>query len=177
MRLFIAIPIPRSFKKEIAMLQRALRRESTAGRFVPDDNYHITLHFIGESENLTGAVMAMQEAARGIRPFNLHLAGLDAFDRDEGRTPILKLAGDLEELNALHESLESALYDQGFSRDHKRYVPHITLGRGVICPDEAFAALKKEKLLSSLRAESIVLFESVREQGRISYLPLHTERF
>ncbi len=177
MRLFIAIPLPRSFKKEAASIQQALRRVSTGGRFVPTDNFHITLHFIGESKDLPGAVTAMQEAVRGIRPLNLHLAGLDAFDREDGHTTLLKVDGDLDELNALHESLESALYDQGFSRDHKRYVPHITLGRGVTCDAAAMEEINKTPMLSSLRAESIVLFESAREQGRMVYTPVHTQRF
>lgn len=177
MRLFIAIPLPRSFKKEIASIQQALRKVSTGGRFVPADNFHITLHFIGESKDLPGAVTAMQEAVRGIRPFNLHLAGIDAFDREDGHTTLLKVDGDLDELNALHESLESALYDQGFSRDHKRYVPHITLGRGVTCGAADMAKIGETPMLSSLRAESIVLFESAREQGRMVYTPVHTQRF
>ena len=67
MRLFIAIELPRSFKQELARVQKEVKQLSCGGRFVPQENFHITLHFIGESDDLAGAVAAMREAVRGIR--------------------------------------------------------------------------------------------------------------
>ncbi len=179
MRLFIAIPLPKSFKKEVSSVQRELRSLSTAGRFVPGGNFHITLHFIGESDDLRAAAAAMHEAARGIRPFNLHLAGYDSFSKKDGesRTAVLKVGGELGELNALYESLESALFDQGFSREHKRFVPHITLGRNVQYAPENEEKLRTLNMNASLCAQSIVLYESIRERDGMVYLPVHTEKF
>ncbi|MBR2155733.1 MAG: hypothetical protein IJ941_02195, partial [Clostridia bacterium] len=54
MRLFIAIELPASFKNEVARIQKEVKQMSSGGRFVPRDNFHITLHFIGESEDLVG---------------------------------------------------------------------------------------------------------------------------
>ena len=62
MRLFIAIDLPRSFKAEVTRIQKELKQLSCGGRFVPANNFHITLHFIGESRDLQGAVAAMHEA-------------------------------------------------------------------------------------------------------------------
>ena len=98
---------------------------------MPANNFHITLHFIGESRDLQGAVAAMHEAGRGIRPFTLHLGKYDCFDKGGKKTSFLEVKGQLDELNALYESLQSALYDNGFSRERKRFTPHITLGRNV----------------------------------------------
>ena len=64
MRLFIAIDLPRSFKAEVTRIQKELKQLSCGGRFVPANNFHITLHFIGESRDLQGAVAAMHEAGR-----------------------------------------------------------------------------------------------------------------
>ena len=47
MRLFIAIDLPRSFKAELMRIQKEVKGISCGGRFVPQDNFHITLHFIG----------------------------------------------------------------------------------------------------------------------------------
>ena len=52
MRLFIAIDLPRSFKAEVTRIQKELKQLSCGGRFVPANNFHITLHFIGESRDL-----------------------------------------------------------------------------------------------------------------------------
>lgn len=177
MRLFIAIPLPKSFRKEVLYVQRELKERSTAGRFVPGDNFHITLHFIGESDDLSGAAAAMHEAVRGIRPFNLHLAGFDCFEKGSARTAVLRVDGELDELNALYESLESALFDQGFCREHKRYVPHITLARNAEFDAAAEEQLRALRPNASLLAQSLTMFESRREQGRMCYYPVHTEKF
>lgn len=177
MRLFIAIPLPKSFRKEVLYFQRELKERSTAGRFVPGDKFHITLHFIGESDDLSGVATAMHEAVRGIRPFNLHLKSFDCFQKGNARTAVLRVDGELEELNALYESLESRLFDQGFCREHKRYVPHITLARNAEFDAAAEEELRAMKPNASLRAESLVLFESRREERGMVYYPLHTERF
>ena len=70
MRLFIAIDLPRSFKAELARIQKEVKGISCGGRFVPANNFHITLHFIGESRDLQGAVAAMHEAGILHRDFS-----------------------------------------------------------------------------------------------------------
>lgn len=177
MRLFIAIELPRSFKAEVARIQKELKLKSCGGRFVDPDGFHITLHFIGESEDLAGAVAAMHEAARGIRPFTLHLGKYSSFARGGSRTSILEVKGELSELNALHESLESALYDNGFSREMKRFTPHITLGRSVEHDELVDAEMKALSPNASMTVFGLTLFESVKLDGRMVYRSLHKEVF
>ena len=59
MRLFIAIDLPRSFKAELMRIQKEVKGISCGGRFVPQDNFHITLHFIGESDDIADAAEAI----------------------------------------------------------------------------------------------------------------------
>ncbi len=177
MRLFIAIELPKSFCKEVLRVQEALQGQSRGGRFVPASNFHITLHFIGESGDLAGAAAAMDEAARGIRPFALHLGRLSSFPRKDGHTAFLSVLGELDELNALYESLQSALGERGFPRELKRYTPHITLGRSVILADGALESLDALSPNASMQVQSIALFESVRREGRMIYSVLHRTRF
>ena len=66
MRLFIAIELPKPMKREISLAAKELRIKSTGGKFVNEDDLHITLHFIGESSDLVGAVNAMKKASQGI---------------------------------------------------------------------------------------------------------------
>lgn len=177
MRLFIAIELPKSFKAEVSRIQKQLKILSCGGRFVPGDNFHITLHFIGESEDLAGAAAAMREAARGIRPFTLHLGKYASLERGSSRTSILEVKGELSELNALRESLESALADNGFSREAKGFTPHITLGRTVEHDALAEAEMKALSPNASMMVFGITLFESTREAGRMVYRTLHKESF
>ena len=80
MRLFIAVELPKAVRNEVGAALKELKMLSSGGRFVQENNLHITLHFIGESNDLAGAVKAMQSAVRGIRPFELHPAGFSSFD-------------------------------------------------------------------------------------------------
>lgn len=177
MRLFIAIELPKSFCKEILSLQESLRQQSRSGRFVPGSNFHITLHFIGESTDLTGAVEAMEQAGRGIRPFGLHLGRFSTFPRKDGHTAFLPVLGELAELNALYESLQSALAERGFPREQKRFTPHITLGRSVDLLDGALKRLGALSPNASMQAQGIALFESERRGDRMVYSVLHRTRF
>lgn len=177
MKLFIAIELSKAMRKEIFSLLKELKIRSTGGRFVSEDNLHITLHYIGESNDLSGAVDAMQKAAQGIRPFILRADGYDFFDKKGYKTSFLKVAGQLSELEILHETLESALSDNGFSREYKKFVPHITLGRNVEHDEITSFELNNTAIKSEICVQHITLFESCKENGKIIYNPLHREKF
>ena len=67
--------------------------------------------------------------------------------------------------------------DNGFPRERKGYVPHITLGRNVSHDDLVEAELRDEPLNASMRVNSITLFESTRLNGEMVYSVLHREKF
>lgn len=179
MRLFIAIEIPEPMRRELAALSKELRARSCGGRFVPPENFHITLRFLGESEDLAGITFAMREACRGVRPFTLRAAGYGFFEKTAGvsRVGLVELSGDTDELNVLHETLSAALADRGFPKDPKRFVPHITLGRSVEHDELVSEELRAIPLSSSVEVRGITLFESTRVKGRQIYTPLHRESF
>ena len=56
MRLFIAVELPKAVRNEVGAALKELKMLSSGGRFVQENNLHITLHFIGESNELAGAV-------------------------------------------------------------------------------------------------------------------------
>ena len=182
MRLFIAIELPHNVRTELAGVLSELRQRSSGGRFVPLENMHITMHFIGENEDIVGAVAAMEYACRDFRPFPLHLGRYGFFDRsggrgDGGKTSFVDVRGETQELQALHESLESALADRGFSREYKRFTPHITLGRNVEHDALVAQELKNIVLDASMQAQGLTLFESKRVRERMVYSVLHREKF
>ena len=52
MRLFIAVELPKAVRNEVGAALKELKMLSSGGRFVQENNLHITLHFIGESNDL-----------------------------------------------------------------------------------------------------------------------------
>ncbi len=176
MRLFIAIELPKKVRSELSRALRELRSRSSGGRFSPEDNLHITLHFIGESDDLLGAVNAVKAACNGIRPFNLKPEGYAFFEKGDKKTSFITVGGDTDELMMLREKLESALSDQGFARDYHKFIPHITLGRNVEHDELVSMEMSEISFNSSFTVAALTLFESVREKGKMVYNPLHREK-
>ncbi|MDR1712975.1 MAG: hypothetical protein LBR39_02315, partial [Coriobacteriales bacterium] len=61
MRLFIAIDLPTDVKQELAETARSLGRQATSARLVPEENFHLTLVFIGESQRVDDIRRVMTE--------------------------------------------------------------------------------------------------------------------
>ena len=173
MRLFIAVPLPKDVQRAVYTAQEGLRVSSTAGRFVPAGNHHITLRFLGESSALADIAAAMHEAVKDARPFLLRLGALSSFTHGGARTSFLSVTGDLDELNRIHETLETALREYGFAGGKVRFTPHITLARAVEHGDLSKIHVPN----AAFPVRSIVLFESTNENGRMVYTPVHTENF
>ena len=173
MRLFIAVPLPKDVQRAVSTAEAGLQSISTAGRFVPAGNFHITLRFLGESNALADIASAMHEAVKDARPFLLRLGTLGSFTHGGARTSYLSVTGELDELNRIHETLEAALYEYGFAGGKVRFTQHITLARAVEHGDLTKVAIPN----AAFTVRSIVLYESTNENGRMVYTPVHTEVF
>lgn len=171
MRLFIAVPLPPDILRAVAGVRAALEQSGARGRFVPRENYHITLHFIGETDALGDAADALHEAVRDIRPFLLRLEGYGTFKSDGAHTGFVGVDCESGELGRLYESLEAALWDRGFVKNRGVLTPHITIGRRIE-GDEGFIAPPKK---AAFTANAVVLYESRSVRGQMQYTPLHRE--
>jgi 2'-5' RNA ligase len=71
MRLFVAVPLTDAHKAAIRPYQQVYRNKHI--RFVPEENLHLTLHFIGEvpEEVLPLLQDKLSQAAAGQQPFTL----------------------------------------------------------------------------------------------------------
>lgn len=174
MRLFIAIPLPAQARAELIRIQKELLRVSDAARPVPRENMHVTLRFLGETRDLASAAQALDESVRAIRPFSLHLTRCGYFRQGGGHTAYMGVGGDLSELNALFESLDAELFERGFSREHRRFTPHITLARSVEMSGAAEADMAAVVPNASFLVNAAELYESSRRtDGKFVYTRLH----
>jgi 2'-5' RNA ligase len=171
MRLFIAIPLPPDITRALSAARVALEAHGATGRLVPRENYHITLHFLGDTDALKDITDAMRQAVRDIKPFVLRLKEYGSFKTDGSHTGFVNVSCDSEELNRLYESLESALWERGFSKNRGRLTPHVTLGRKIE-GDEGFM-LPPQK--AAFTANTIILYESHSERGQMVYSVVHKE--
>ena len=174
MRTFIAIELEQDVKEHLASVQTETQKLCRRGNYTPMDNFHLTLHFLGEinEEDLEYLQEAMFETSRRNRPFTLTLDQIGFFPR--GRNGVLWAGVEKSShLQRLFSTLQKSLEQQGFAREKKGLSPHITLGREVE-PQRTFVDVQKAVKLEPMRisVKSIALMESVRKGPKLVYRPL-----
>jgi len=118
-RLFVAVWPPERVVEHI----RSLRRKDQRGvRFVPPENWHVTLRFLGEVDERE-VVAALDEIDRGDRQRPVARLG-PAVDVLGERALVIPVAG----LDELARSVDRATKHLG-ERSRKRFIGHMTLAR------------------------------------------------
>lgn len=149
-----------------------LSREVPDVRWVPPENFHVTLKFLGacDEDNVEDIVAAMRKASRHL-PIELTIGGVGAFPSSGSARVIWVGATDLEDrVQKVYNVLEKGAEKRGFPREKRRYTPHITVGRSRNKPVSLPRGLLErfaEKL--PLEARYIVLFESVLKSSGAEY--------
>lgn len=107
----------------MAIMSRQLR-ERIQGRFIPPENYHITLAFIGKTLEMSIplAIDAIDEATKNLDGILLKPDQLGKFGRSEDATLWLGFAEN-PELSALAAHIRESLYDYGSSTITSPSVP------------------------------------------------------
>jgi RNA 2',3'-cyclic 3'-phosphodiesterase len=174
-RLFIALDIPNALHERLGSLGGGVPK----ARWVAQENYHITLSFIGDvEEHQASDIHDVLERLRH-RAFVLTPSGTGRFGT---KAPKLLWAG-LERsypLKALHEKVSNALTRAGFLEESRSYRPHITLaylGSGDKTLERKVAQWLEATgafLGPSFEVNHFTLFESTLGRGGSTFRALHT---
>ena len=174
MRIFIAIEFEAEIKNRLEDLKTLLKTYCKRGNFTYKDNFHLTLHFVGEADRKD--VFLLKEVlyltAAKSRPFTLTFDQLGTFSRGNKNIVWLGIKNS-PELIKLHKTLERNLFEQGFPMEKRNLSPHITLAREA----ELYVPVHvlKQKLTPEpieVNVSSITLFESKREGSKLVYKPI-----
>jgi 2'-5' RNA ligase len=128
MRLFIALTLSDEVRLELAALQARiasplLRQAAPAG-------LHLTLQFLGETNEASVPQLLDALTMLPAMPLRLQLAGVGAFpDLRKPRVVWAGVGGQLAELAQLQAAVVAATAPLGFAPDERPYRPHLTLGR------------------------------------------------
>lgn len=157
MRLFVAVELSDEMKDSITASMHAMKKAGVGGRYVPKQNLHLTLAFIGETLE-TGKI---REALSGVRfkPFRLSLDRLGTF----GDLFWVGMKGN-QGLSAAARDVRKALDEAGVDYDRKKFSPHITLIRKMTGPWQKVPAPKGEMMV-----KKITLMKSAAEKGKRGY--------
>ncbi len=131
MRLFIALTPPPAVQREVWDAFAPLRARPLPVKWVPPENVHLTLKFLGEvaAERQPEIVGALASAAQGTKTITLVVRGAGAFPN--ARAPRVVWAGIEPDpaIEILADRVERSCAPLGFPLEGRPFRPHLTLGR------------------------------------------------
>ncbi len=166
MRCFIAITLDNSLRKEIGSVTAVLKSGNWDVKWVPPENLHITLKFLGEiSADLAEKIKGEMGRVSGHHgPFDLSFRGVGVFPNRKSPRVVWIDLGYPAELPALQREIEDSLVPFGFETEDRPFSPHLTIGR-VRSPrgrDSLLGAMEtlKEKDFGNIGVERVSLMRS-----------------
>ena len=132
MRLFVAVGVRLDIAGQLSEWQQQLARIPAQVRWVPPEQYHLTVKFIGEigEARLAEIRNRLDQAAAETPAFALSISGLSRLEvRGQVRIIMAEVVSADQRLNRLHRRIDQEFAGLGIPLDTRPLRPHLTLGR------------------------------------------------
>ena len=132
LRTFVAVELAPTIRTRAEKLIAELSGTSANVKWVEPYNLHWTLHFLGNVPvlELPRVCEVLAEATAELHSFEMEAHGAGAFpEASRPRTVWIGPGEGAEAMIILHDYIDQRLSDLGFRSEHRRFRPHITLGR------------------------------------------------
>ena len=124
-RLFVAVDIPETHVDTLTQV----RDNTLNARWTPSDQYHLTLRFIGDTDDTHMETIRENLAGISHSSFTCNISGLGSFpSRSKPRVLVVRIE-DNPALLALQRDVDRVLCELGVETDKKSFRPHITIAR------------------------------------------------
>ena len=185
-RAFIAIDLSPAIQAKLQELLMQLkdRMPGLPVRWVPAQNIHLTLKFLGEVSvsNLTVLQQSLQQEVAAHRSFEVVVEGLGVFPSYRRPKVIWVGLSAPQELVTLQKRIEQEAERLGYSREDRGFTPHLTLGRVSRNANTAEIHRIGESVeryevntLGSMIVSQVKLYKSDLQPGGAIYTCLFTE--
>lgn len=159
-RLFIAIDMPDELRGKICELRRNLPGTMWTNR----EQMHMTLRFIGDSDDEHFEKIRSSLSEIRFKPFHLEMTGSGFFPNE--RRPSVFWLGCMEnpELSKLKDSIDDILEMNDVPRELRKFTPHMTIARLKEIPANQVAKLReiyKDILPQKFPVGEFILYSSV----------------
>ncbi|MBP1744466.1 MAG: hypothetical protein H6Q58_1444 [Firmicutes bacterium] len=173
MRLFISINIEGELAEMFHKKVEEIKKHSVRGRFPEPGNMHLTVVFIGQTENVEAVKQAMDQLS--AKSFELKFKKIGKFSRGGRETYFVGLRRN-SMLRSINWQLSESLRSAGFEIDKREYTPHLTLGRNVVFEmDFDLEEFSREiaEMKARMKVEKISLMRSERVEGKQKYTEIY----
>jgi len=178
MRCFIALEVGEDVKQHCRSHIAALKKSGFHGKWVENENFHITLFFLGEiSEEQMKKTAEIVKNSR-FNHFSLWINQLGFFQKYGKPTVIWLGFQKSDPLQELYSVMKNELEAIGYQGLNKRYIPHLTLGRIKKFPEDWEDKLKSMRINNVTITDTVLSLKrsTLTENGPI-YKVLETTKF
>ena len=179
-RSFLAFPISSELKESLRHVLNDLQQTRADVKWVPRENLHFTLKFLGdvpatETSQVCDAVAA---AVAELPAFELEVRSVGAFPSiHRPRTLWLGAGVGAEELTRVQRHIQIALKKLRYPPEGRKFTPHLTIGRvrsgGPALADLARALSQHaDDVLGRARVEEAIVFASQLSSAGSAYTVL-----
>jgi len=159
MRLFVGLDLPWPIREQFDRLDGGI----PGARWVPEENFHLTLRFIGEVTPVQAEEIDLALATLRGKAFDVTFAGVGTFTKGGRETQLWVGVERNPALDHLQGKIEIALQRAGLPPERRRFTPHVTLARlDNAVPQKIAAFLQAHNLFRSdpVRFDHFTLFSS-----------------
>lgn len=169
-RLFAALALPEAVRQRLALVRAPL----PGARWIPPENMHVTLRFIGEVEPPVATDIDAALSRVTAPAFDIRLAGLGTFG-SRGRVRALWAGVEKSDaLGHLQAKIEAACMNAGLAPEGRKFHPHITLARCKNVREELaaeFVATYEGFDLPAIPVDAFTLYSSHMGRSGAVYTP------
>ena len=169
MRLFYGIPLSEEARAALGEELGELRESRTRMTLTKPENLHITLLFLGEQEDASKFIQALDAVPKGAS--DAAITGFGAFPSAERARVVWAGISPEERVINIHEVICGKLGTR-----EPGYKPHVTLARLKEQPDEVVAQLLAKAADIHVEVSRVQLLESTLSAEGPSYKVLHEIR-
>ncbi len=181
-KLFFALnatdPLATSFIPTYKKLRINADKKDITIKWVPADNYHITVTFLGNRppEQLSTLEECLSEVCASHSPFDLKIEDIGAFASEHDARVLWLGVQNKKILNTLKNDLEEKLEQRDLlhlQSDEKDFVPHLTIAR-LKNPKSVKDMISpfKRKSFGKIHVDEVILYESKMQGLFPVYIPL-----
>lgn len=179
MRLFVAVELGEEVLQHVEEQVEKLRRRAPDAKWVDPHKMHVTLVFLGQTDEARAGEVgeAVRAAAAGHEPLTISVESGGGFGTKKApRVLWIGLAGEVEALGRVQQDVAGRMAALGFEMEERPFKPHLTLARAREQRGDPALARCVEALegrrFGEARVGELILFESKLSPKGAQYTPL-----